>query len=101
MITQIFQIKKESSLWLLKISTLLQKLVFTHRPATLLVQTASKFASDITLEYKGKAVNLKSIMGVMSLGVGQGADVTISAEGPDADDAIAAIAETMTKEGLA
>ena len=60
------------------------------RPATLLVQTASKFASDITLEYKGKSVNLKSIMGVMSLGVGQGADVTISAEGADADDAIAA-----------
>ncbi len=42
------------------------------RPATLLVQTASKFASDITLDYKGKAVNLKSIMGVMSLGVGKG-----------------------------
>lgn len=71
------------------------------RPATLLVQTASKFASDINLEYKGKSVNLKSIMGVMSLGVGQGADVTISAEGADADDAIAAITETMTKEGLA
>jgi len=66
-----------------------------------LVQTASKFASDITLEYKGKSVNLKSIMGVMSLGVGQGADVTISAEGADADDAIAAISETMEKEGLA
>jgi phosphocarrier protein len=40
-------------------------------------------------------------MGVMSLGVGQGADVTISAEGADADDALAAIEETMTKEGLA
>ena len=71
------------------------------RPATLLVQTASKFTSEITLEYKGKSVNLKSIMGVMSLGVGQGADVTISAEGADADDAISTIAETMTKEGLA
>lgn len=71
------------------------------RPATLLVQTASKFNSDVNLEYKGKSVNLKSIMGVMSLGVGQGADVTISAEGADADDAIATIAETMTKEGLA
>ena len=71
------------------------------RPATMLVQTASKFDSDIQLEYNGKKVNLKSIMGVMSLGVGQGADVTISAEGADADDAIAAIAETMTKEGLA
>ncbi len=59
------------------------------------------FAKQIEAEYKGKSVNLKSIMGVMSLGVGQGADVTISAEGADADDAIAAITETMEKEGLA
>lgn len=70
------------------------------RPATLLVQTASKFNSELTLEYKGKSVNLKSIMGVMSLGVGQGADVAIVADGEDAADAIAAIAETMKKEGL-
>lgn len=71
------------------------------RPATLLVQAASKFGSDINLEYNGKSVNLKSIMGVMSLGVGQGADVTISAEGDDEKDAIAAISDTMKKEGLA
>ena len=71
------------------------------RPATLLVQTASKFASDINLEYKGKSVNLKSIMGVMSLGVGQGADVVITAEGADEVEAIAAVAETMKNEGLA
>lgn len=70
------------------------------RPATLLVQTASKFNSDINLEYKGKSVNLKSIMGVMSLGVGQGADVTISADGADEKDALDAVAETMKKEGL-
>ena len=71
------------------------------RPATILVQTASKFASDITLTYNCKSVNLKSIMGVMSLGVGQNADVTISADGDDEAEAIAAIAETMAKEGLA
>lgn len=71
------------------------------RPATLLVQTASKFGSDINLEYNGKTVNLKSIMGVMSLGVGQGADVTVTAEGDDAKEAIEAIADTMKKEGLA
>ena len=71
------------------------------RPATILVNQASKFSSNINLIYNGKSVNLKSIMGVMSLGVGQGADVTISAEGADADDAIAAISETMEKEGLA
>ncbi|WP_261806358.1 phosphocarrier protein HPr [Lapidilactobacillus luobeiensis] len=70
------------------------------RPATLLVQTASKFNSDINLEYKGKSVNLKSIMGVMSLGVGQGADVTISADGADEAEAIVAVEETMKKEGL-
>ena len=71
------------------------------RPATLLVQAASKFGSDINLEYNGKSVNLKSIMGVMSLGVGQGADVTITADGDDAKEAIEAIADTMKKEGLA
>ena len=71
------------------------------RPATLLVQAASKFNSDVTLEYNGKSVNLKSIMGVMSLGVGQNADVVISADGADEAEAIAAIEETMKKEGLA
>ena len=70
------------------------------RPATLLVQTASKFQSEINLEYKEKSVNLKSIMGVMSLGVGQGSDVTITAEGADEADAMAAIVDTMKKEGL-
>ena len=71
------------------------------RPATLLVNTASKFGSDINLEYNGKNVNLKSIMGVMSLGVGQGADVVITAEGADEAEALAGIDETMKKEGLA
>jgi len=70
------------------------------RPATLLVQSASKFNSEVTLQYQDKSVNLKSIMGVMSLGVGKDADVTISAEGADEADAIAALAETMKKEGL-
>jgi phosphocarrier protein HPr len=71
------------------------------RPATLLVQTASKFDSEVNLEYKGKKVNLKSIMGVMSLGVGQGAEITITAEGSDAEEALRSLEETLTKEGLA
>ena len=69
------------------------------RPATLLVQQASKFNSDITLEYKGKSVNLKSIMGVMSLGVGKGAEVTITADGADEKDAIEGIDGTIKNEG--
>lgn len=70
------------------------------RPATMLVQTAGKYSSDITLEYNGKSVNLKSIMGVMSLGVGQGAEVTITADGDDQEDAIEGIKAVMKSEGL-
>ncbi|MHA8138134.1 phosphocarrier protein HPr [Lactobacillaceae bacterium Scapto_B20] len=70
------------------------------RPATLLVQTASKYSSDINLEYDGKKVNLKSIMGVMSLGVGQNANITITADGADESEALDAIANTLKKEGL-
>jgi phosphocarrier protein len=70
------------------------------RPATLLVQTVSSFNSEINLEYNGKSVNLKSIMGVMSLGIKQGAEIKIVASGSDANEAIAAITETITKQGL-
>lgn len=71
------------------------------RPATTLVQAASKFDADINLEYNGKAVNLKSIMGVMSLGIPNGAEIKITAEGSDAQEAVAALAETMKNAGLA
>jgi phosphocarrier protein len=70
------------------------------RPATLLVNVAGKFSSDINLEYNGKTVNLKSIMGVMSLGIQQGSDIKVVANGDDAEQALAAIEETMKKEGL-
>ncbi|MED1472535.1 MULTISPECIES: phosphocarrier protein HPr [Bacillus] len=71
------------------------------RPATLLVQTASKFDSGINMEYKGKSVNLKSIMGVMSLGIGQGAVISISAEGSDEEEALRSLEEILTTKGLA
>ncbi|WML29145.1 phosphocarrier protein HPr [Neobacillus sp. OS1-32] len=71
------------------------------RPASLLVQTASKFNSNINLQYKEKTVNLKSIMGVMSLGISKGADIIISADGSDANDALKALEEMMMKEGIA
>ena len=71
------------------------------RPATLLVQAAGKFDSEIILEYKGRSVNLKSIMGVMSLGVGKGAEITITAAGSDEKDALNTLTETVKREGLA
>ena len=71
------------------------------RPATVLVSTASKFKSEVTLAYNEKSVNLKSIMGVMSLGIPSGASITITAEGEDGDEAVQKLEEVMKKEGLA
>ena len=58
------------------------------RDVALLVQTASKFASNIKIEVNNKIVNAKSIMGIIALGALDGVDVTIMAEGKDEEDAI-------------
>lgn len=53
------------------------------RPATLLVKKASSFKSDISLEYNGKKANVKSLIGVLSLGVSKDANVKVIASGDD------------------
>lgn len=70
------------------------------RPATILVNKAGNFESDINLTYNGKTVNLKSIMGIMSLGIPKGAEITINAKGDDEEEAIKTITETIKSEGL-
>lgn len=70
------------------------------RPASALVGSLAKFQSDITMEFKGKKVNLKSILGVMSLGIPSGSDVVIAADGPDEEEALASIEQTLKSEGI-
>lgn len=53
------------------------------RPATLLVKKASSFKSDISIEFDGKKANVKSLIGVLSLGVTKNATITVSASGDD------------------
>lgn len=53
------------------------------RPATLLVKKASSFKSEIYLEYNDKKANVKSLIGVLSLGVTKDSKVTITASGDD------------------
>ena len=53
------------------------------RPATLLVKKASAFKSDVSIEFKGKKANVKSLIGVLSLGVTKGANITVTASGDD------------------
>lgn len=61
------------------------------RAATMFVQTASKFASEITVHKDGREVNGKSIMGVLTLVASKGSQIHIRAEGGDAQDALAAL----------
>jgi phosphocarrier protein len=70
------------------------------RPATALVNKAGQYSSELTIHYNGKGANLKSIMGVMAMGIIQGAEITISAEGHDAEEALNGIEEIMNAEGL-
>lgn len=53
------------------------------RPVAMLVQIASQYESMIYVESQNARVNAKSIMGMMTLGMGAGEDITISADGAD------------------
>jgi phosphocarrier protein len=70
------------------------------RPATRLVNEAMKYESEILMESMGKTVNLKSIMGVMSLGIYRGENVKIKITGPDQEKAMEGIVNFLTSEGL-
>jgi phosphocarrier protein len=65
------------------------------RPAAQIVRLANNFASDIELAKDGVGVNGKSIMGVMMLAAEYGSSITIRADGPDAEAAVAALAELV------
>lgn len=65
------------------------------RPASIMVQAATKFKSKIKLTAKGKTIDAKSILMIMSMGLVKGTEVTISAEGEDASDAVKAIKELI------
>ena len=68
------------------------------RPATLLVKKASTFKSDVSIEFNGKKANVKSLIGVLSLGVTKGANITVTATGDDetlAAEEIAKLIETL------
>lgn len=61
------------------------------RPARRLMDAANKFRSDIRLQYRGKTANAKSITDIILLAALPGADLMITTEGEDAQEALAAI----------
>ncbi len=75
--------------------TLLNKVGLHARPASQFVQTAARFASTITITHQSRRANAKSILQVLSLGASGGAEISIHAEGDDAEAAIASLKQLV------
>ena len=65
-----------------------------------LVDTMKMFNSDIKLVYASKTVNMKSLMGVLSLGIPTKAKIEIIADGEDEDAVIKRALELMKDLGI-
>jgi phosphocarrier protein HPr len=68
--------------------TIVNKMGMHARPAAQFVKRASKFTCEVWVEKDDEQVNGKSIMGLMMLAAGQGAKLTLTTEGQDAESAM-------------
>lgn len=68
------------------------------RPVAMLVQVASQFESTVYINVDDRKVNAKSIMGMMSLGLASGEDITVTAEGKDEETAIEEIEKFLSSK---
>lgn len=75
--------------------TVLNKLGIHARPAAQFVRVASRFQADVTVEKDDERVDGKSIMGLMMLAVGCGAEISVSVDGADEAEALSAIEELI------
>jgi len=68
------------------------------RPAALFVQVANKFDARVTVTYNDEKVNGKSIMGILMLGAEQGTEISIEADGKDAEIALVELEKIISCE---
>lgn len=66
------------------------------KPATLFVQAAAKFRSDILVSKEEKHANAKSLLGVLSLGICRGNRITLTASGVDEEAAVEALSSLLS-----
>ena len=68
------------------------------RPATFFIQKANEYKSSIWIERDERKANAKSLLGVLSLGVTKGVSVTISADGPDEEEAVNTLVDMISSD---
>ncbi len=67
------------------------------RASAKLVQVLTPFESSVFLTHRGRRINAKSIMGLMMLAAARGSTLTVEAEGPDEEAAIAALVDLFAR----
>jgi phosphocarrier protein len=73
-------------------NVVIQNSVGLHaRPATFFIQKANSYKSTLWVEKGDRRVNAKSLLGVLSLGIVKGAEITLIADGTDEDEALAGL----------
>jgi len=75
--------------------TISNKLGLHARASAKLTKLAGGFRSEIHLSRSGRRINAKSIMGVMMLAAGMGSEIEIETDGPDEQEAMAALRELI------
>ena len=65
------------------------------RPGGVFVAKAKELESSVEVENDGKRVNGKSLLKLLSIGIKNGSEVTVYAEGPDADQAVEVLGELL------
>jgi phosphocarrier protein HPr len=75
--------------------TVRHKVGLHARPAAVFVQTAKQFKSQVLVTKDGREVDAKSVLGILTLGAGKGAVVTIRADGEDEAEAVAALKQLV------
>lgn len=65
------------------------------RPATFFIQKANEFKSSVWVEKDERKVNAKSLLGVLSLGITRGVNISIIADGPDEEQAVMALVDLI------
>jgi phosphocarrier protein len=66
------------------------------RPAARFVQAASRFSSHITIRHDGREADAKSLIALLGLTIRPSTEITLTADGPDADEALDALAAELT-----
>ena len=69
-----------------------------NKQATYFIQKVNDFTSSIWIECNERRMNAKSLLGVLSMAIVTGSEVTLSAEGPDEEEAVKTLSAMLEKD---